>query len=110
MDWYRLVFLLALGLASCSGPDQSGSVEINTEDAPVDGALLYLNNCASCHGADGGLGVSGAKDLRQTKMNSEQIQQIIRNGKGDMPPFEQLLSTDKEVEAVQQHVSSLGNE
>ncbi len=86
--------------------------EINTVDsgdknAEVNGRLLYMNQCASCHGAKGNLGNSGSKDLSKSKLNEDAIMKIIMEGKGTMPPFEYLLETDQKREAVVQHVMSL---
>ena len=93
-------------LSSCSHGEVS-TVEDGEENVEVNGGLLYMNQCASCHGPKGNLGNSGSKDLTQSKLDEEAIMKIIMEGKGTMPPFEYLLETDQKREAVVQHVISL---
>jgi mono/diheme cytochrome c family protein len=45
---------------------------------------LYDRNCSLCHGGDGKLGATGAKDLSTTALNAEGISEVILNGKGTM--------------------------
>ncbi len=48
--------------------------------------MLYKNNCTNCHGSFGE-GMSGNPRLRGTKLSVEQIKEIIKNGKNNMPAF-----------------------
>ena len=57
----------------------------NTGISMDDGKALYENTCATCHGADGRLGLSGAKDLSATLLDPEGIKTVILHGKGMMP-------------------------
>ena len=57
----------------------------NTGIGMDDGKALYENTCASCHGSDGKLGLSGAKDLSATLLDAGAIKGIILHGKGMMP-------------------------
>lgn len=50
-----------------------------------DGKSLYEANCALCHGGDGKLGASGAKDLSISMLDNEGIKEIILHGQGAMP-------------------------
>ncbi len=50
---------------------------------------LYLQNCAKCHGAMG-RGKGGNPSLQNTPFNQAQIEQIIRQGRGNMPAFPQF--------------------
>ena len=56
-----------------------------TEIAATDGKSLYEMNCKLCHGSDGKLGASGAKDLTIAELDVTGIKEIILNGKGLMP-------------------------
>ncbi len=47
---------------------------------------LYAQNCSNCHGQVGE-GLGSFPSLQNTKLSIEEIKQLIRNGKGDMPPF-----------------------
>jgi hypothetical protein len=57
----------------------------NTGIEITDGRALFENNCASCHGPDGKLGLAGAKDLSATQLDEAGIKTIILQGKGLMP-------------------------
>lgn len=53
-------------------------------DGAIKGDVLYMDNCALCHGADGKLGMTGAADLTKTTMDAAMIKNTILNGKGNM--------------------------
>lgn len=103
---YTLVLGLICLLVSCSGAGDS-YVESEKDYGPPDGELLYLNNCASCHGIDGKLGVSGARDLASIELDTSEIYKIIVEGKNLMPPFGYILTTEEERNAVVKQVISL---
>ncbi len=95
------IFLLA-----CSGESEPTNVT-QESDYTADGELLYLNSCAACHGVDGKLGASNAFDLSETKLNGEEIRQVILKGRKSMPPFEGILKDSVELEAVISHLETL---
>jgi cytochrome c6 len=64
-------------------------------------------HCAQCHGEDGKLGSSGAKDLSISKLSDQKIRQLITNGKGAMPPMKALLETDTNIQLVLSHIKAL---
>ncbi len=97
----------SLTLLSACTQGEISTVDGGEENVEVNGRLLYMNQCASCHGAKGNLGNSGSKDLTKSKLDEQAIMKIIMEGKGTMPPFEYLLETDQKREAVVQHVMSL---
>ncbi|MFL5753451.1 MAG: c-type cytochrome [Bacteroidia bacterium] len=55
-----------------------------TAEGTIKGDVLYVDNCALCHGADGRLGMTGAADLSKTQMDAATIKATILNGKGNM--------------------------
>jgi cytochrome c6 len=59
---------------------------------------IYLSNCAACHGADGKLGLSGAKDLTASQLTYEQKYEVIKYGKNAMPSYRQL--SDEQINAL----------
>ena len=83
--------------ASTNGADADGAAA--TDNGDIDAAKLYTQFCTQCHGADGKLGLAGAKDLTTSEMTREQKINIVTNGKGGMTPYKDMLST-KEIEAV----------
>ena len=109
--------LLALGLgttlalAACGGSDDSSSSDSSSTkeestmnddssktETAVDAEKIFANNCASCHGnnLEGNVGPNLTKV--GSKYSSEEIQKIIKNGKGQMPAG--ILKDDKEIMAV----------
>ncbi len=93
-------------------------------EAAPDGATLFTQNCATCHGpsgaGDGPAAVAldpkprklGSADI-MAKISDEQITKTVKNGGAAngksplMPPFAQL--TDAEVKALIAHIRSLCN-
>ena len=71
------------------------------------GASLYSMHCAQCHGEDGKLGASGAKDLSTSKLSDQDILHIIKKGKGAMPSMKALLESDKNINLVLRHIKGL---
>jgi mono/diheme cytochrome c family protein len=101
-------FLLLTGLASC-GTDSSSK---NNDSLPIEspaekGASLYTVNCTSCHGEDGKMGGSGAKDLSKSQLSDKQIKKILQKGKNAMPPMSAILETEENMDFVIQHIKTL---
>ncbi len=85
--------------------------------AGVDGAKIYTDKCALCHGPSGHGDGPGAAALNPKPRNhtdgsymntrtNDQLLEVIRNGKGAMPPWGAVLS-EAEVQAVLKHVRTL---
>jgi cbb3-type cytochrome c oxidase subunit III len=79
-----------------------------------EGATIFRNNCARCHGPDGrglaGLGTPNFTDPKlQATLTDEQIRSTIRNGKPGtiMPAWRGTLS-DQQIESVATYARSLG--
>ena len=91
--------------ASCSNSEGKGttanSTSTMTGNAPakIDAQKLYNLNCKLCHGAEGNLGLSGAKDLTASTLTKEERISIISNGKGGMSGYSSVLSK-KEIAAL----------
>jgi mono/diheme cytochrome c family protein len=90
---------------SCSG---LGSVEEKNPSAEnsdsVTASSLFLQHCAICHGEDGKLGASGAKDLTRSSLDSNQVVRIIKKGKNAMPQMKELLVTEDNIGLVTSYV------
>jgi mono/diheme cytochrome c family protein len=74
--------------------------------APPDGMAVFRQYCVTCHGADGKLGLSGAKDLAASTLTLEERLNIIANGKKVMTPFNEIL-TPEEIKAVAAYTQTL---
>ncbi|MBX3190865.1 MAG: c-type cytochrome [Labilithrix sp.] len=103
-----LAFALTLGAFGCKRSAAATSSE---------GADLFANACARCHGADGSGGLPlfeggpSPRDLRdpafQRSHGDPQIRMTIVNGKGSgMPPFGATF-TDAQLDALVAHVRAL---
>jgi|SRR5699024_1656493 len=95
-----IVFGAALVLGACGGDDDADGGNDNGGDDNGDtevsaGEEAYQNNCASCHG--GNLeGVSGpALDTAGADHSADEIEDIIENGTGGMPPQPSVSDDDR---------------
>jgi cytochrome c oxidase cbb3-type subunit 3 len=108
--------LLALGVlaitaaAGCTADDAGPAV-------PVDPAVIYAQNCARCHGANG----RGDAELKKTmpnirdfsdptflaKAQTDDLVRTIMAGKGQMPAFGGSLSLPK-MQSLSGYVRRLG--
>jgi len=105
MDVRVICIILSLALFGCSQ-----SVEkLNKEDTQEHqgGVKFYQQRCDVCHGPDGKLGVSEAKDLSKSTISESEVEQIVKNGKGAMPPFEHALESDSTLIELVEHIKSL---
>ena len=84
----------------------SNIISKNTDVALVNGTAIFNAACVACHGADGKLGVGGAKDLTMSTLSHAEKVEIITNGKGLMTPFRGQIS-EQEIEAVATYVDSM---
>ncbi len=96
---------LTLFLSSCS----SSVEEFSTEDSSdyLSGTKFYEQRCDICHGADGKLGVSDATDLSTSTLTTDQIEEVIKNGKGAMPAFGNAFENDSTLYELMEHITSL---
>ncbi|WP_101843049.1 cytochrome c551 [Halobacillus sp. Marseille-P3879] len=92
--WAMLIsFLFILGACGGGGDEEGGnggdteesSEEQTDGDVDVEAAeQVYEQSCASCHGGDMEGNVGPALNEIGSKYSSEEIQEIIHNGKGSM--------------------------
>ncbi|GAA4851263.1 SirB2 family protein [Algivirga pacifica] len=89
---------------------KKATVEIEDEGSLTDvmlGKSVYVQtNCVACHGENGDKGAAGAKNLKVSELSNEEIENIIRKGKGLMSGYERTL-TDKQIDALKVYVKSL---
>lgn len=72
----------------------------------AEGAVIFKKSCVLCHGADGKLGLNGAKDLTASLLTLEERMNLIRKGKNTMTPFEGILSPEQ-IEAVARYTLTM---
>lgn len=103
------IFLVLPVVFSCSSNNSSPYLDNgdSSGEQEVIGKELYESNCASCHGPDGKLGMSGAKDLSISTMSEQEVIEIIENGKKGMPSMKGALGSEQNVRDVAQYVLTL---
>jgi len=105
-----LMFLIyAYGISETKSPFMSDEKKkVDTTNVPVAevGKKIYEEKCTLCHGSDGKLGLSGAKDLTQSTLSHAEKIDLVMNGKNAMMSFKEQL-TPEQVEAVTQYVETL---
>ncbi len=95
-----LLFLaVACAPAGSDNPARSAVAGLHT---PPDGQAVFRLYCVTCHGADGRLGMNGAKDLSKSALALEERVALITKGKGLMTPFGELLAPE-EIRAVAEY-------
>ncbi|MEO6036911.1 MAG: cytochrome c [Saprospiraceae bacterium] len=103
--YFLLLFLSGIALISCeSDADKiarrtAAAQKAGQNSVGPDGMAVFRQNCVICHGADGKLGLNGAKDLTASTRPLEERIQIITQGKNLMTPFGTILSPE-EIAAV----------
>jgi mono/diheme cytochrome c family protein len=106
LHYILLLFGITLVLASCNDSKpkpQNTSIQEAPKAEKINAQDLYIVKCVDCHGADGKLGVAGAKNLAETKLTVDEVKKQITNGKGAMPPFGNQLS-EAEIRAIAEYV------
>lgn len=100
-----LLIIGAYGMAEMSKKQKSKSME-TISGTNLNGQELFNASCISCHGADGKLGLMEASDLSISTMELTAKIEIIKNGKGAMTPFAEIL-TEEQIKAVAEYSASL---
>jgi mono/diheme cytochrome c family protein len=110
---------LAAALAAAFGAAASasgGARGRGQTPTPINPAVTYARNCATCHGKDGRARTFKSKhhvhardltDARwQEEATDERIFNSIENGRGKMPAFKRKL-TNEQIESLVAYVRSL---
>ena len=99
---FGTLVLAVVSFAAISSTNDSDSVADNSiaQDTIVTGQELFRLNCASCHGVDrkGNPPTFPALVDIKGKLTKVQIKEIVKNGKGLMPPMAHL--SEKEIDVI----------
>jgi mono/diheme cytochrome c family protein len=107
------VALAALALAGCGddgggggggGGDGRSPQQIVDAGDPAKGKEVFAQNCAACHGSDGGGGSGPQLAGQDAFTDAEVVVDQIQNGGGGMPPFGDRLS-EQELSDVAAYVT-----
>lgn len=77
-----------------------------TPPATLNGKTLYVKHCTKCHGEDGTRGEWGAKNLRKSKLDPDDLFRKISRGGWIMPRWSKILN-DQEIQAITGYVKTL---
>jgi cytochrome c553 len=106
-----ILIIGAYGLAEMSKnkPFIPSKAEIvSGSDSPyAQGALIFYQNCAFCHGHDGKKMYRNAPDLTLSKLNEDGITQMVREGSRNKMPAYNIIMSDENIAAVAKYVNSL---
>ncbi|RMG75277.1 MAG: cytochrome C [Nitrospirae bacterium] len=69
----------------------------HNEKAIAEGKMIYMNNCAACHGEDlkGRVGPDLTGHLKYGETDDKKYETIAKGRGGGMPPFQQQLGRDR---------------
>jgi cytochrome c6 len=99
-----LIFVGIVLLSSCG---ESEKTTAGLPEEELTGQEIYLENCASCHGSDGKLGLSGAYDLSKSGLTIEEVKKVLNEGRNGMPPMKEILSSQEKVDKVAEYTIEL---
>ena len=100
------VVLMVATLFACDGVENGSSQLPADASTNASGGRIFDAQRALCHGRDGRLGMSGAKDLAVSKLDRAQVAAVVTNGRGAMMAYGRIL-TPEELDAVVDHVLTL---
>jgi len=104
----KIFFISCAAILWVACGSSSGDTAASNTDpiTPEQAKTLFIRKCATCHGTEGNMEIGGAKNLTASTLSKEEVLDQIRHGKGNMPPFGEVLTT-KEIEAIAQHTLSI---
>jgi mono/diheme cytochrome c family protein len=102
-----LLIVASYGLAEMNKKaGHTSPAEFSNVSSATLGKTIFDSKCANCHGPDGKMGLSGAKDLTASTLTREEKIDIIKKGKKAMMGFNDQLN-EEQVSAVADYISSL---
>lgn len=84
-------------------------VDSASTEAPAavsEGEIIFEAKCALCHGVDGKLQLSGAKDLSVSKLTKAETIEMIKSGKGLMAGYKDEFN-EEQLNALADYVEGL---
>ncbi len=101
-----ILLCMACGSAEEQVSSRAAAAQSSSANLTPDGRAIFRKYCVTCHGADGKLGLNGAKDLTASVLTPDERINIITNGKKVMIPFNEVL-TPEEIKAVAEYTQTL---
>ena len=98
----------AEGAGTTAGEADTTAAAETTTASAVDGEALYNDECASCHGDDGGGGLGPSlQNLEESFPDQSEVVAIVTDGTGSMPSFGDDLSAE-EIDAIVAYIYTFG--
>lgn len=94
------LFIMIYGLAEMSAKKGAQTEVVVAKEmvgTSVHGLELYEANCIICHGESGDKKMGGASDLTLSTLTKKEYEEIITNGKDNMPKFSHLKKEELNV-------------
>ena len=107
MKKYFVLLPIALIILACAG--DASTVSATGGEPEPDGQKIYKKYCVTCHGADGSMGMNGAKNLQESELSLEERVSVITNGRNMMAAYKGILSKE-EIRAVAKYTEELKTE
>jgi len=105
-----LAILVGSACGSAEGQsNRNADSALTSTSAGPDGKAVFRQYCVTCHGADGKLGLNGAKDLTVSILTLEERINVITYGRKVMTPFNEVL-TPEEIRAVAEYTQTLSTQ
>lgn len=103
-------FVLLHLFSACTSKSTESNFEQTSPTKEINAKALYTLHCEACHGMDGTKGISGAANLKISRLTDAQVSSTIKNGneKG-MMPFKDIIQSKTEIDALVTFVKSLRN-
>lgn len=95
-----LLIVTSFGIAQKVKKEKVGGIIVSKS-----GKEIFEEKCALCHGSDGKLGLSGAKDISATQLDHVGILNVISEGKNTMASYKSTL-TPEQIEAVASYIET----
>jgi mono/diheme cytochrome c family protein len=106
-----IVVILTVVLLFANDPEQPPAAPAAAVEAAggVDGAAVFGDNCAGCHGGDGSGGIgprlAGGRVVQRFPDPADQIA-VVTDGRGGMPAWRDRLS-EEEIAAVVEYTRTV---
>jgi cytochrome c6 len=81
-------------------------IGVSAQHTDPQGMKIYQSKCTRCHGEKGTRGFLGARNLRLSKLNDNELYATISEGKRIMPSWKERL-TPEQIHSVIRYVKSL---
>ena len=98
-----IAIFIGIGIWACSdGQTGNENKQDKVSATNEKGKSIFKTYCILCHGADGKLGLNGAKDMSISELSLEERIEVITNGRNTMVPYKGVLEAD-EIKAVAEY-------